>query len=103
MRIKQGFDAAGNPKYRNVEDLTASGINSTAAAAESYIPDGFEIALAALCEYSDNSADPNNLSLEGYVADYATACRHDPVRPDQKNLVVIAFWNPTHYDHKQES
>ena len=92
--IRQGFDEAGNPKFRNVDDFTASGINATAEAAESYIPEGFENALAMLCQYSDNSADPESLVMEGYVADYATAFRQDPVRPDQQNLVVIAFWNP---------
>ena len=93
--IQQGFDATGNPKYRNVDDFTASEINATAEAAESYIPDGFETAIATLCEYSDNSPDPTKLEMEGYVADYATAFRQDPVRPDQQNLVVIGFWNPT--------
>ena len=95
--IKQGFDEAGNQKYRNVDDFTASGINDTAAAAESYVPDGFDIALNVISEYYDIFDEQNfdeDIDIHGYVADYATAFRQDPVRPDQQNLVVVAFWNP---------
>ena len=66
----QGDDGGGKTMYcelceevKNVDDFSASGINSTAAAAESYVPDGFDVALnvaIARDSESDNENDNEN-------------------------------------------
>ena len=86
--IEQGRNADGSVKIRSVDDETDCGTNTCVKPAEKLRCDGLDVIFALAVLYV--SLGQTNLSF--WKADFKSAYRLVPVRPDQRWLLWVALW-----------